>query len=113
MIEQTDCGRVLHMVTFKLEEEDYLAAVRLNRRPNRRDRKTSVVRYYLRVAFWLILLLLAVLIFSRDPLTTTSDSGFAAGMFVGVVVTPLCLAFVGVYARYFAEPRRHKRRYQQ
>src|SRR5262245_50972221 len=101
------------MMTFKLEEEDYLAAVKLNRRPNRRDRKTSAVRYYLRVAFWLILILLAVAMFKRDPLSPTSDSGFTTGMFVGVGVTLLCLALVGVYARYFGEPRRHKRLYLQ
>lgn len=101
------------MVTFKLEEEDYLAAVKLNRRPNRRDRKTSAVRYYLRVAFWLIFILLAVLVLKREPLGLTSDIGFTAGMFVGVGVTLLCLALVGVCARYFAEPRRHRRLYQQ
>ena len=101
------------MVTFKVEEEDYLAAAELNRRPNRAARKTSAVRYYLRVTFWLILILLAVVIFKRDPLVPTSDTGFTTGIFVGVGVTLLCLALVGVYARYFGEPRRHKRLYQQ
>jgi uncharacterized membrane protein (DUF485 family) len=101
------------MVTFKLEEEDYLAAAKLNRRPAGGAQKRSPTRYYLRVTFWLVVILLAVLIFRRDPLATTSDSGLAAGMFIGVGVTLLCLALVGVYARYFGEPRRHKRLYQQ
>jgi hypothetical protein len=105
----------MHVLTIKVEEADSLAAVKLDRmRPKRWARKLPGLRYWLRAAFWIVVLVFLFVLFGPSTSSPENKAGsFGSGLFVGVCGTLLVLLLVGVYLRYVEQPRVTKRVYRR